>query len=627
VTTRFRAPFDRGLWRSVAAAAALAAACMLLAAGPAVEAQGLGFPLGELVTCEMTHSLTVFNQGSTGYLALFAEIEPGWHINANKPLESYLIPTVLEVHAPAGIEVLKLLYPEPAVRKLEFSPTKMAVYDGRATFGAIIRVSKTLAPGSYPISAALSYQGCNNLTCVEPAGVTAQDTIRVGTIEEAVMELSPDVFSRPPFVDASGQPVAAEPAVERDLGKLVRERGMLVVFVVVFLGGLALNLTPCIYPLIPITVSYFCGQGSGKMSRTFLLAILYVLGMAIMYSALGTAAALTGNLFGSALQNPWVILFIAVVLIALAASMFGLWEFRLPLFLTKHTGSARRGYSGAVVMGLTVGIIAAPCIGPFVLGLLTYVGNLGKPLTGFLLFFTLAWGMGIPFVVLAMISGNVCRLPRSGDWMVWVRKVFGFVLIAMALYFARNLLDPVLVRVGYAIIALAAGVYLGWLDRSVKASGAFPAMRRVIGIAAIALAIALLVIPAIRGSMQAPESAVPWKPFADAALAEAAKEGKPVVIDFTAAWCLACHELEQRSFPDPKVKELFEKVVPLRVDLTKSSPELQAVRKRFGISGLPTIIFIDGSGAEKAGLRVSGFIDARELERRLSALIGSKAVS
>ena len=627
MTKRFRSPLDRHALGTLALAATVLTLCLLFAGPRGALCQGLGFPVGSLVKSEMTHSLSVFNQGSTGYLAIFAEIETGWHINANKPLESYLIPTVLEVRAPEGIEIVMILYPEPAVRKLEFSPTKMAVYDGLATFGAIIRVSKTLAPGSYPISATLSYQGCNNLTCIEPASVTAADTLRVGTIDEAVDMLSPDVFSRPPFVDAAGQSVGLEPAGETDLGKLLAERGMLVLFVVVFIGGLALNLTPCIYPLIPITVSYFCGQASGKSSRTLLLALLYVLGMSITYSVLGTAAALTGSLFGSALQNMWVILLIAAVLIALAASMFGLWEFRLPMFLARRTGSARRGYSGAVVMGLTVGIIAAPCIGAFVAGLLAFVGNLGKPLLGFLLFLTLAWGMGIPFIVLAMISGNICRLPRSGDWMVWVRKIFGFILIAMALYFARNLMNPRLVAVGYAVIAAVAGIYLGWLDRSVKAAGAFRVVRLVAGVAGIAIALALLIIPAVRGTSGAGESGISWRPYSEETVAQAAKEGKPVLMDFSAEWCFICHELDKKTFPDAKVRELLGKMVPLRVDLTKPGGETETIRKRFGIGGLPTIIFIDRTGAEVRGLRTVGFIDARELERRLSELIGKKADS
>jgi len=587
-------------------------------------AQGISFPTESLVSLEMTHSLSAFHPGSIGYLAVSADIAPGWHINANKPLESYLIPTMLAVEAPPGIEIVKLLYPEPVMRKLEISASKMALYDGSATFGALIRVGANVAPGAYRVAAILSYQGCNDLTCIEPATMTVADTIRVGSAEEAVEALSLDLFSRPPFTDAEGRPVGVEAAAGSDFERMIQGRGMLLVFIIVFLGGLALNLTPCIYPLIPITVSYFGGQSHGKTSRVLALALLYVLGMSITYSILGTIAAMTGSLFGGALQNTWVILLIAVVLVALALSMFGLWEIRLPMFLTRRTGTARQGLVGSIVMGLTVGIIAAPCIGPFVLGLLTYVGNLGKPLLGFLLFFTLAWGMGAPFIVLGVLSGSISRLPRSGDWMIWVRKIFGFILLAMALYFMRTLIGERLAAIGYAIVAAVGGLYLGWLDRSVKGAGAFRALRTATGVAGIALAAALVLVPMLRGGSLAPRDTIPWQTYSEERVAQAARDGKPVVIDFSAAWCIKCRELEEKSFPDPAVRELFGSVAPLRVDLTKPGPVEQAAQKRFGVRGLPAIIFIGPDGAEIEGLRAVGFVDGAELVRRLRELTGAK---
>ena len=588
-------------------------------------AQGISFPTESLVSLEMTHSLSAFHPGSTGYLAVSAHIAPGWHINANRPLESYLIPTMLAVEAPPGIEVVKLLYPEPVMRKLEISATKMALYDGSATFGALLRVGANVAPGAYRVAATLSYQGCNDLTCIEPAVMTVADTIRVGTSEEAVEALSPDLFSGPPFVDAAGQPVGvAETGSGMDIGRMIEERGYFLAFLAVFVVGLGLSLTPCIYPLIPITVSYFGGQSRGRASRVFVLALLYVLGMSLTYSVLGTIAAMTGSLFGSALQNPWVILFIAVVFVALALSMFGLWEIRMPMFLMRRTGTAKQGYAGALIMGITVGIIAAPCIGAFVLALLTYVGSTGKPLLGFLLFFTLSWGMGLPFLVLGVVSGSISRLPRSGDWMVWVRKLFGFILLAMALYFARTLASPRVIAVGYAVIAAVAGLYLGWLDRGASGTGAFRVVRMLTGIAGIALAAAALVIPLLHGGPGATRDTIPWQPYSEERLAQAARDGKPVMIDFSAGWCVPCHELDVKTFPDPAVRELASSVVPLRVDLTRSGPAEVATKNRFGVRGVPAIIFIDRAGVEMKGLRAVGYIDATELERRLRELTGGK---
>jgi thiol:disulfide interchange protein DsbD len=162
------------------------------------------------------------------------------------------------------------------------------------------------------------------------------------------------------------------------------------------MGGLALNLTPCVYPLIPITISYFGGQAQGKKGSIAAHSFLYVIGLAVTYSVLGVVAAFTGSLFGSALQYPPVLIAIAAVMVVLALSMFNVYELRVPAFLSKFAGASKKGFFGTFFMGLTVGIIAAPCIGPFVLGLLTYVGNKGNVLLGFSLFFVLALGLGVP---------------------------------------------------------------------------------------------------------------------------------------------------------------------------------------------------------------------------------------
>jgi thiol:disulfide interchange protein DsbD len=606
--------------------AALAAAFLAFLLVPSAgSGQGIVFPPGGLVTANMSHSLSVFHAGSTGYIAMTAEVAEGWHLNSNKPLETYLIPTVLDVRAPAGVEIVRILYPEPALKKLQISEGNMSLYDGVVAFGAIVRIAEGVAPGRYPVTATLRYQGCNDFTCVEPASLTVEDTLRVGTLDKSVEQLAPEIFSKPPFVDRERQPVGIAAAESGgDFGKMVAERGLALTFLFIFFGGLALNLTPCIYPLIPITISYFGGQAGGKTSRVFLLALLYVFGMSITYSVLGTIAATTGSLFGSALQNPFVVVFLASVLVALALSMFGFWEIRMPLFLARRTGTARRGYAGAVVMGLTMGIVAAPCIGPFVLGLLTYVGEMGKPLLGFLMFFTLAWGIGIPFLILGTVSGSITRLPRSGDWMIWVRKIFGFILIGMALYFARHLLQPRLVSIGYAVVAAIGGIYLGWIDRSVGTGRGFKFMRNLAGIAGIAIAAVILILPVARKGPGEHAQGIVWQPFSRETVARAAREGKPVIIDFSAAWCLPCHELDRKTFSDAEAVRLSANFVPLKMDLTRSGPSETEIKNSFMVRGVPSIIFIDRTGKEVKGLRATGFIDAGEFKKRIEALVGAR---
>jgi thiol:disulfide interchange protein DsbD len=595
----------------------------LAATTTCASAQSLFQPPGELVDAEAKLSLSRFHAGSGGYLAVTARIAEGWHINSNEPLEKYLIPTRLEVFAPEGIEVAAILYPEPDLMKLEISEVDMALYHGTVTFGAYIKVGESVEPGSYSLRATLSYQGCNNLTCLEPASDIAVIDLVVGSSEEMAGFQHEEIFGAPPFVDEGGRPVQVGDgtADQAGLGDMIQSRGLLIALIFIFIGGLALNLTPCIYPLIPITISYFGGQAGGKSSRTMLLAVLYVLGMSITYSALGTAAAMTGSLFGSALQNPWVVAFIVAVMIGLATSMFGLWEFRLPTFLTRGTGRAKQGYLGAIFMGLTVGIVAAPCIGPFVIGLLTYVGRIGNPALGFLMFFTLAWGMGTPLLVLGTVSGSISRLPRSGDWMVWIRKIFGFILIAMGLYFARHIIGDTVTAIGYVAIALIAGVYLGWLDRTPATGAGFKRLKWIVGAAGIAIAAILLLMPGGPLRTEKPVPGIAWKPFSEELLAEAAEAGTPVLIDFMADWCIPCHELDHKTFSAEGVIELSGKTLPLQVDLTAIGKNETAIKKRFNIRGVPTIIFIDGSGEERSELRVTGFVDADEFSKRLKSLL------
>ena len=245
----------------------------------------------------------------------------------------------------------------------------------------------------------------------------------------------------------------------------------------VFAGGMALNLTPCVYPLIPITVSYFGGQAiKDQLGRGKLLVhgVCYMLGLAITNSTLGVVAALTGGLMGALLQNPVVLIGIAVILVGFAASLFGLWELRLPSGLTQAAAKSYTGYFGSLFMGLSLGIVAAPCIGPFVLGLLTWVAGMGSPVIGFLVFFVLSLGLGLPLSLLAIFAGQINKLPRAGGWMLWVRKAMGWVLVGMAVHFVSPVMPEVWSVVLLALVASAAGIHLGWFDGNQAAFRAFP---------------------------------------------------------------------------------------------------------------------------------------------------------
>ena len=384
----------------------------------------------------------------------------------------------------------------------------------------------------------------------------------------------------------------------------------------VFLGGLALNLTPCVYPLIPITVSYFGGRSGQSRGRLLIHGLCYLAGLSAANSALGVAAALTGGLMGAWLQNPVVLLFVASIVLGFAASLFGLWELRLPYGLTRAASKSYAGYFGSLFMGLTLGIVASACIGPFILGLLTWVAAMGRLWIGFAIFFSLSLGLGTPLFVLALFSGQLEKLPRSGDWMIWVRKLMAWVLVGMAAYFIRPLLPEAVGIFSLAAAALGAGMHLGWLDRTQTGSRFFRTLKVSAGIAGFVVATTLI------GSLLLRGPGVGWQPYSDSLLAEARRLKKPVVIDFSADWCSPCRKLDELTFHHPEiVKQAQQDIVMIKVDLTRKGDPLNlTLLDKYDVKGVPTLIFLDHLGNERQEMRLVDFLPPDQFLIRLAEI-------
>jgi thiol:disulfide interchange protein DsbD len=402
-------------------------------------------------------------------------------------------------------------------------------------------------------------------------------------------------------------------------------------FAILFLGGLLTSLTPCVYPLIPITVGIFGAHQSENRARSVALSATYVGGIAAMYSALGLFAALSGKAFGSVLSSPWVIAVLAVFLLALAASMFGAFEIALPSAVQqKLSGVKGTGFPGALGMGLVAGIIAAPCTGPVLAGVLTYVATQRSAVLGFWMLFTYAIGMGVLFFVLGATS---LRLPRSGAWMETVKSVLGVALVAAAVALLLPLLPkagalPWNVRtVGTVAGVLAfAGVLLGALSLSFHGAARERALKAgalVLLLGGIGLRFGWLGPPASDSPLE-----IAWLRDEKAAVERSRATGKPLLVDFFAEWCAACKELDVHTWTDPTVKrEIVEKFVPLKIDATDESDEIERLYKKYGIPGLPTVLMMacndpkpqaaecavpqDGPG------RVTGFLPPEEMLARM----------
>ena len=568
-----------------------------VAAGPAALAS---VPSESVLDLSVAADADRLVAGTSFRLAVVADVKAGWHVNSHMPNEDYLIPTEVTLQTASGLSFGAPAYPVHRETTFAFSEKPLAVYDGRTLFRLAGTVDADATPGPRTLVAFLDFQPCNDQQCLPPARVQATLAIEVAPAGTLAKPANPELF-----VAAQG---AAGKPVPKDGSDLFAGKPLSVVLALVFLSGLALNLTPCVYPLIPITLGFFSRQTAGKTSQTFGLAALYVLGMSVTYSALGVFAAMSGSLFGVWLQKPAVLAGIALLVVALALSMFGLYEIRVPHAITDRTGS-KSGALGALTMGLFVGFVAAPCIGPFVLSLLTYVAAEGSIPLGFGLFFTLAMGLGLPYLLLGTVSGSLSRIPRSGEWMETVRKVFGFVLLSLAVYFLRPLLPARAYELSLAAPLLAGALWLLVLEKSGRDLAWFRWVR-------IGLAVGLMAAGALFAIPERRASALVFTPYSDAALKAAA--GKPVLIDFAADWCLPCKELDHKTFTDAAVVEAGKGWVFLKADLTRSDePGVEALREKWKIKGVPTLIFLGPDGAER-GERVVGFEPPESFVKRLS---------
>jgi thiol:disulfide interchange protein DsbD len=508
-------------------------------------------------------------------------IASGWHVNGHAPRDRFLVPTTLDLTPPPGVRAGEVQYPTPVEKTLEFSEGKaLQLYEGRIRLEAPL--DGTPADGTR-LRATLRYQACDATTCLAPRTI----------------ELTADVPRAAPAGTTSGTPGADEVA-----GWIARF-GWTGTLAWVVLLGMALNLTPCVYPLISVTVAFFGGR-TGHERGVGLNAAAYVAGICVTFAGLGATAALTGSLFGGALQQPAVLGGIAALMVVLAVSNFGLYQIRMPAGVMQWASRTGEGVLGCFFMGLTMGVVAAPCIGPIVVALLLYVGARQSIVEGLALFFALGLGLGVPYLALALLAERLRRLPRSGAWLEWMERLFGFLLLGLALHFATPLLPPPLVRALFALLLITGGLVLG-LVGTVRS----PVLRRVRAAAGIAVAVAGLSV--LRSSETA--AGIAWADFSEQALVEARSAGRPVLIDFQAVWCLPCREMERTTFRDPTVVQSAAAFATLKADVTEQDDRTTALMSRFAVPGVPTYVLLDARGDERR--RFVGYVAAPEFERAL----------
>ncbi|HQU79300.1 MAG TPA: protein-disulfide reductase DsbD [Azonexus sp.] len=444
---------------------------------------------------------------------------------------------------------------------------------------------------------------------------------------------------------AAGSMAAAPVAVDADesgkIAGILRNAGFWANLAFFFIAGLGLALTPCVLPMIPILSGIIAGQGhKNSHARGFALSLAYVLGMAVTYAAAGIAAGMTGTLLSAALQNAWVLGAFALVFVVLSFSMFGFYELQLPVALqsklSEESGHLQGGRGiGVFAMGALSALIVGPCVAAPLAGALLYIGQTGDAVLGGTALFVMALGMGVPLIAVGTAGGSL--LPKTGPWMEAVKKGFGVLLLATAVWLVSPVIPPVAAMLAWAALLIIPAIFLHALDPLPPHASGWQRFWKGIGIVMLLTGAALL-IGALAGSrdplqplanlrgqaLAAQEQKLPFEPVRSLAELDARLDAvdRPVMLDFYADWCVSCKEMERYTFADPAVREKMAGFKLLKADVTANTPEDKVLLARFGLYGPPGIIFFDRSGKEIAGLRVVGFQEAALFVKQLARAAG-----
>jgi thiol:disulfide interchange protein DsbD len=452
-------------------------------------------------------------------------------------------------------------------------------------------------------------QGCADLgVCYPPLPQQAMVEMT------ASPAMSPATGKLEPFDDAEST---------SSIGRLLRQGSLWLVLTSFFGFGLLLSFTPCVLPMVPIISGIIVNHGHAVSHlRAFILTLAYVLGMAVTYALAGVAAGYSGTLLSSALQNAWVLGSFALIFVVLSLSMFGFYELQLPSALQSRLSDSanRRGgsVSALAIMGALSALIVGPCVAAPLAGALLYIAQTENAVLGGGALFAMALGMGAPLLVVGVFSRSF--LPKTGPWMEAVKKFFGVLLLATALWLVSPVIPAWAQLLGWAALLIMPAIYLRALDSLPANAGGWQKLWKGVGVAMVFAGVAMLAGAlggsrdplrplAFLGQTAALQSSPHFERVTTLAELDARLKSahKPVMLDFYADWCASCKEMERNTFSDPLVRNVLASFILLQADVTANTQEDIALLKRYGLVGPPGILFFDAQGIERQHLRVIGY--------------------
>jgi thiol:disulfide interchange protein DsbD len=532
-------------------------------------------------------------------------IAPGHYLYRDK--------TVISIESPAGAKLGALRFP-PAEEKDDPSFGRMFIY--HHDFTATAQLTGVPAGGN-ELKGVVTYQGCSEKgICYPPIDQPFTVALGVPATAPVAAPAAPPAIKSPVGDESEAGQITA----------LLQGGNYWMVVGSFFLLGLGLSLTPCVFPMIPILSGIIVGQGRHMTKRRgFMLSLAYVLGMAITYAVAGVIAGMSGTLISSALQNPVALGIGAAIFVALAFSMFGFYELQMPSFLqsrfTEASNKIHGGKLGSVfLMGVISALIVGPCVAAPLAGALLYIGQSGDLLLGGVSLFTLALGMGVPLLLVGLSAGTL--LPRAGGWMEAVKQFFGVVMLGVAIWLISPLISEAVQMFLWAALLIVSGVYLKAVDPLAAHAHGWTKFWKGVGIILMVSGVALL-LGGLGGSRDLLQPLTVYqgggtakaeqhlsfqrvKNLAELDQAVAGAQGRYVMLDFYADWCVSCKELERFTFTDPQVQAKLAGVLLLQADVTANSADDKAMLKRFSLFGPPGIIFWDQAGQE-VPYRVVGY--------------------